>query len=67
MRSRAMAKNTAPQWVQEHGRLHRLRLCTYLLRVYYKSVCNTMQVYKHVLVNLYNSHQLAQCAVRYIT
>ena len=49
--------------VEEHGSLRSYT-------IHYKSVCNTIQVYKHVSVNLViHIHyvQLAQCALRYIT
>ena len=62
--------------VEERGHLRSfcsvLTMCyCFVYTIHYKFVCNKMQVYKHVSVNLvipiHTYVQLAQCALRYIT
>ena len=63
-----MATNTAPQWLKNTGVFDHstlvLTMCyCFVYITHYKSVCNTMQVYKHVSVNLVIPIHTA-CAVR---
>ena len=63
-----MATNTAPQWLKntgvfDHSTLYLLCVIASCILIHYKSVSNTMQVYKHELSHLH-SYICTACAVR---